>query len=56
MVSEDQPPKLNIVSLAEGVTEEDLRTAFEPHGNIVDIFLKENERGKFAFVTYDTLE
>ena len=51
-----QEPKLFITSLANEVTEDDLRSTFEPHGNIVNIFVKENERGKFAFVTYDTME
>ena len=53
---QEQPPKLFITSLSADVSEEDLRNVFEPHGNIVDIFIKENDKGKFAFVTYDTLE
>ena len=44
-----------MANLSSDVTDEKLREVFEPFGNIVDVFIKENDKGKFAFVTFDTL-
>ena len=52
----EQPPKLFITALAPEVTEDDLRTLFQEHGEIVDFFMRENDKGRFAFVTYGSME
>ena len=52
----DQEPKLFITSLAEDVNEDDLRNLFQVHGEIVDFFMKTNDKGAFAFVTYGSME
>jgi RNA recognition motif-containing protein len=38
------------------VTEDDLRNIFQPHGEIINLFMKRGEKGTFAFVTYCSLE
>lgn len=52
----EQEPKLHITNVPDDITEEDLRGIFEPHGNIIDVAIKGNDRGKFCFVKFDTLE
>ena len=38
------------------MTEDEIREVFGKYGEIVDFFMKENDRGKFAFVTYGSME
>lgn len=38
------------------MTDDDLRTLFQPFGEIVDLYMKSNDRGPFAFVTFSSLE
>ena len=52
----DQEPKLFVTSLADETTEDDLIKVFQVHGEIVDVYIKSNDRGKFAFVTFSSLE
>lgn len=52
--------KLYVGNLSFTTTEDALRTAFSPHGNITDIYIaNDRETGRprgFAFVTFETEE
>lgn len=51
----EQPPKLFIANFPDATTETDLRTLFESSGEITDLFIKENDKGRFAFVTFSSM-
>ena len=55
-VNPDQVPKIHVSNIDSEVTDDDLRALFESCGNITDTFSKEGQRGKFAFITFDTIE
>ena len=55
-VSPDQEPKIHVSNFDSEVTDDDLRTLFESCGNINDVYSKEGQRGKFAFIKFDTIE
>ena len=52
----DQEPRIRVTNFESGVTRDDLRTLFEPCGNVTDSFCKEGGRGMFGFVAFDTIE
>ena len=49
-------PKLFVTNLVDEITDDDLRTTFQSCGEITDVYIKKNEKGAFAFVTFSSLE
>ncbi|XP_055333546.1 pneumococcal serine-rich repeat protein-like [Paramacrobiotus metropolitanus] len=47
--------KLSVFSVAPSVDAERLKTVFESCGSVKDAFVKDGEKGKFAFVTMETV-
>eukprot|EP00178_Gracilaria_changii_P015927 TRINITY_DN4479_c0_g1_i2.p1 TRINITY_DN4479_c0_g1~~TRINITY_DN4479_c0_g1_i2.p1 ORF type:complete len:144 (-),score=21.79 TRINITY_DN4479_c0_g1_i2:110-541(-) len=52
----EQEPKIFVVNLIDEITEDNLRSFFESCGEVIDVYIKKNDRGPFAFVKFTSME